>query len=267
MEKENKKISNGVNKQEKTDLLLALFIGSLTAANFLGGKIVAFDLPAWLGYILNFLFTPLFFIINTAVASLSNFTVLTANPFISYQFFDTIHVSVGILAVPIMFLVTDIVEEVLGMEKTKSFIKAGVFTMLILLGLTALAVWLPADPSRKYFSQEAYASIFGISLRMMLASIIAFVLAQSHDIWSFNFWREKTKGRWLWLRNNASTIVSQFIDSTVFMFIAFYGLTEKFTAAYIFGLIIPYWIFKILFALLDTPFCYLGVRWLKNNDK
>jgi len=67
----------------------------------------------------------------------------------------------------------------------------------------------------------------------------------------------------LWLRNNLSTIVSQFIDSTVFMFVAFYALTPKFTVAFIFSLIIPYYLFKVAFAVLDTPFVYLGVKWLK----
>ncbi|MFA5318721.1 MAG: queuosine precursor transporter [Patescibacteria group bacterium] len=77
--------------------------------------------------------------------------------------------------------------------------------------------------------------------------------------------QEKIGGKWLWLRNNASTIISQFIDTNVFMFIAFYNLTPKFTAAFVFSLVIPYYLFKVLFALLDTPFVYLGVKWLKDN--
>ncbi|NQU77305.1 queuosine precursor transporter [Candidatus Falkowbacteria bacterium] len=256
-----------MTKPQKTDLLLALFVGSLMTANFLGGKIVAFNLPSWFAEILNTIFIPLFFIINLVVSIFTSSTILNDNPFLAYNFFNVIHVSVGILVVPLMFLITDMVEEVLGREKTKSFVKAGVITMLVMLVVTLLAVWLPADPTRKYFSQDAYASIFGISIRMMIASIIAFYFAQIHDIWSFNFWKDKTRGRFLWLRNNASTIVSQFLDSTIFMFIAFYALTPKFTVTYIFSLIIPYWIFKILFALIDTPFCYLGVKWLRRTNK
>lgn len=252
--------------QEKLDLLLALFVGSLMAANFLGGKITAFSVPDWLNIPLNFIFTPLIFVINIIASFFTNFTILSNNPFISYHFFDIIHVSVGIIVVPIMFLITDMVEEVFGKEKTKSFVKAAVVSMIVILAVTILAVWLPADPSRKYFSQEAYASIFGASIRIMIASVIAFALAQTHDIWAFNFWKEKTRGKFLWLRNNASTVVSQLIDSSAFIFIAFYQLTPKFTVAYLFGLIIPYWIFKILVAILDTPFCYLGVKWLKKDE-
>lgn len=173
-----------MTKENKTDVLLALFIGSLMSANFLGGKIIALTPPNWLAEILNTIFIPLFFIINL-VAS-----IFTNASFLSYDFFNIIHVSVAILVVPLMFLITDLTEEVFGREKTKSFVKAGVITMLVMLAVTILAVWLPADPTRKYFSGEAYASIFGISIRMMLASIVAFYLAQMHDIWSFHFWKK-----------------------------------------------------------------------------
>jgi uncharacterized integral membrane protein (TIGR00697 family) len=100
---------------------------------------------------------------------------------------------------------------------------------------------------------------------MSLASLLAFIFSQFHDVWAFEFWKQRTGGKFLWLRNNASTIVSQLIDSTLFMFAAFYGISEKFTAAFIVSLIIPYWLCKVVLALLDTPFCYLLVRWLRRG--
>ena len=172
-----------------------------------------------------------------------------------------ISVSVAIFMAPLAFLITDIVEEVYGRKVTQSFVWAGMATIIIMFLYTALFVVL--EPHTRYSFNEEYKTIFGASLRMMIASVIAFFLAQTHDIWAFNFWKEKTKGRFLWLRNNLSTVVSQFIDSTVFMFIAFYALTPKFTMAFIFSLIIPYYLFKVLFAVLDTPFVYLGVKWLR----
>ena len=66
---------------------------------------------------------------------------------------------------------------------------------------------------------------------------------------------------------NLSTIVSQLIDTFVFMMIAFYQLTPKFTFIFIIHLIIPYYLFKILFAIIDTPFVYLGVNWLKKVEE
>ena len=100
---------------------------------------------------------------------------------------------------------------------------------------------------------------------MIIASIIAFVVSQTHDVWAFEFWKKKTHGKMLWLRNNASTMVSQVIDTLLFMMIAFYGISDKFTFGFIITLAIPYYLFKIAFAALDTPFVYLGARWLKGK--
>ena len=174
-----------------------------------------------------------------------------------------VSVSVGIFAYPLTFLVTDVIEEVHGKAKAQNLIKAGVICLLILLGLTALSRALP--PASRYEHNQAYLTVFGSSLRMIIASLIAFALSQTHDIWAFDFWKQKTGGKFLWLRNNASTWVSQFIDTALFMFIAFYQITPKFDTVFIFSLIIPYWLFKIIFAALDTPFVYLGVKWLKDK--
>ncbi|MBU0627884.1 MAG: queuosine precursor transporter [Nanoarchaeota archaeon] len=212
----------------KTNLLLGLFVASLVAANLLGGKITK------LGFI---------------------------------------EVSVGIFAYPVTFLITDMICEVHGKQKTKSFVWVGFISMLFILLITILSVWLPFAP-RSYVQSEQYNPVFGISLRFFIASITAFLLSQFHDVWAFNFWKEKTKGKFLWLRNNASTIVSQFIDTVVFMFIALYyipGLPQllntspKFTTAYLFTLIIPYYLLKVVVALLDTPLVYAGVWWLKKK--
>jgi queuosine precursor transporter len=172
-----------------------------------------------------------------------------------------ISVSVGIFAVPITFLCTDIVEEVRGREITKQFINIGIIALLITFFLVLISLYL--SPASRYESNDAFTTVFKTSLRMIFASIIAFTMAQYHDIWAFNIIKKKTKGKYLWLRNNISTMFSQLIDTTVFMFIAFYGITPKFNVTFIISLIIPYWCFKILFAAIDTPLVYLGVKWLK----
>ena len=214
---------------EKTNILLGLFVGALVAANLIGLKV-------------------------------ANFVIFEA--------------SVGILLFPILFLITDIIEEVHGKKKAKEFVLIGFITLLVVLVVTAIAVLLPF--AERSLVKESYTQIFGTTIRIFIASITAFLIAQLHDVWAFNFWKERTKGKHLWLRNNLSTIVSQFIDTTLFMFIAFYGVTlnsmfdpvnSNFTVMYLFELIIPYWLVKVLFALFDTPFCYLGVRWLKKSKK
>jgi hypothetical protein len=173
-----------------------------------------------------------------------------------------ISVSVGIFAYPITFLCTDIVAEVRGKQYTKQFVKIGFAVLVLTIALVALSIVVP--PADRYEHNDAYRLVFGNSLRMVFASLVAFVMAQYHDIWAFHFWKSRTKGKWLWFRNNLSTVVSQLIDTTVFMFIAFYMVTPQFTAGFIVSLIVPYWLFKLAFAFLDTPLVYAGVKWLKS---
>jgi len=221
--------------ENKTNILMGIFVGALISANLIGLKVADFVLfPA----------------------------------------------SVGILLFPILFLITDIVEEVHGKKKAREFVIVGFITLLIILIVTIIAVLLP-HVSRSVMANEdlqiAYDKIFGTTIRIFIASITAFLIAQFHDIWAFNFWKQKTKGKYLWLRNNLSTIISQFIDTTLFMFIAFYGVTDtaffdlantRYTVEFVFfTMTIPYWLVKVLFALFDTPFCYLGVKWLKSSKK
>ncbi|PIX61890.1 hypothetical protein CO057_02065 [Candidatus Uhrbacteria bacterium CG_4_9_14_0_2_um_filter_41_50] len=174
-----------------------------------------------------------------------------------------ISVSVAIFMTPLTFLITDIIEEVMGKKTAQSFIYIGVAALLMTLVYTAVFVIL--DPAERYEFNDAYVTIFGVSIRMIIASIIAFVVSQTHDVWAFEFWKKKTHGKMLWLRNNASTMVSQVIDTLLFMMIAFYGISDKFTFGFIITLAIPYYLFKIAFAALDTPFVYLGARWLKGK--
>lgn len=172
--------------------------------------------------------------------------------------------SVGLFGYPPTFLITDIVEEVRGKEATKVFVHAGFLSLCIAIFFVFVSTGLP--PSPLYPHNEAYNYVFSNSMRMILASITAFLISQYHDILAFNFWKKKTNGRYLWLRNNLSTIVSQLLDSIVFTFIAFYRATPDLGVASVFHMILPLWTLKIIFALLDTPFVYLGVRWLASED-
>ncbi|MHC1755657.1 MAG: queuosine precursor transporter [Methanosarcina sp.] len=172
--------------------------------------------------------------------------------------------SVGLFGYPPTFLITDIVEEVRGREVTKVFVHAGFLSLCIAVIFVFVSTGLP--PSSLYPHSEAYNSVFSNSLRIILASMLAFIISQYHDLWAFNFWKQKTNGRYLWLRNNLSTIVSQLLDSIVFMFIAFYHATPEMNSISVFYMILPLWTLKVIFALLDTPFVYLGVRWLASEN-
>ncbi len=175
-----------------------------------------------------------------------------------------LNASMGIWLVPLAFLITDILAEVKGRKFVNSLIWITSFALIFSYLFVQLSVWLmPAE--RFAETNPAFVVIFQSSARMFIASIIAFIISQFHDIWAFDFWKNKTKGKFLWLRNNLSTIVSQFIDTVIFMFLAFYHMAPKFDAAFVWSLILPYYALKVILALFDTPFAYLGVKWLKKN--
>lgn len=174
-----------------------------------------------------------------------------------------VRVSVGIFFVPVLFLVTDVIGEVYGRKEATTFVNMATLMLVLLFVMTFVCIRV--KPNDGWNMQEQYAAVFGSSLRMTIASLVSFVVAQELDVFMFEFWGKVTKGKALWVRNNLSTIVSQLLDTTIFEFIAFWHLTPKFTTSYVISLIIPYWLFKVVFALLDTPFCYLGVWWLSGK--
>jgi uncharacterized integral membrane protein (TIGR00697 family) len=103
-----------------------------------------------------------------------------------------------------------------------------------------------------------------------IASMIAYLIAQSVDVRLYHFWKRLTKGKHLWLRNNASTTVSQLVDSTAIITILYLAgnlgdAIDNVGAVII--LILNSYLFKFFFALFDTPLMYLGVRLLKNYDE
>src|SRR3989344_7418304 len=121
------------------------------------------------------------------------------------------------------------------------------------VALVFIAIQWPA--ASFWNNQEAFELTLENTWRIVLGSLIAYIISQNHDIWSFNLWKKVTKGRYLWLRNTLSTILSQFIDTIIFVTIAFYGLFP------VMPTMIGLFIVKVIIALLDNPFIYF-VRWI-----
>ncbi len=173
--------------------------------------------------------------------------------------------SVGIFIAPILFLITDSVEEVYGKKVVFNLIISAMISLVLVFCFLLLAIWM--KPATRFTHNVEYITIFGFSLRMIFASITAFFLSQFNDMLVFSYLKKKTKGRFLWLRNNVSTIISQTLDTFIFMYLFMYKMTPKFDALYVFQLALPYLALKILFALCDTPFVYILVKWLKKTEK
>ena len=163
-----------------------------------------------------------------------------------------------------VFLITDMLGEFYGRKEARKGVLLGFVTLILAMAYMKIAtLYIPAPDD---FIQPHLEAIFDLMPRIALASLVAYAISQFHDVWAFQFWRRKTKGRMLWLRNNASTLVSQFIDTLIFCSIAFIGMFELAAVIQIF---ISTYVIKALVALIDTPFIYAGRyvhrRWVKDS--
>jgi len=174
----------------------------------------------------------------------------------------TFELSVGIIAYPVTFLVTDLISELYGKKRANQVVISGfcasVFTtLLIFISMNATAAdWSPVDST-------TFNKVFGLSAPAFLASMMAYLTAQFIDVRIFHFWKRLTKGKHLWLRNNASTMFSQLVDtSMVLVILCSAGAIgwERFGSLLLMG-----WLFKVLVALIDTPIIYFLLWLLKDK--
>lgn len=180
---------------------------------------------------------------------------------------QNINGSVALLTLPIIFTINDIITEVHGKERARSVIKSSFIVIVLLMIFSAVATFLP--PSKRFEPNEkAYDTIFGLSIRMSAASLLSFIFADLMDIIIFVKIRQALGKSKLWLRNNASNFIAQFIDTVTFITLAFYALDKPFSDnfGFLIGVILPYWFLKCTMSVIETPFVYLGVKWLKNEN-
>ena len=160
--------------------------------------------------------------------------------------------SAGIIAYPLTFLLTDTIAEVYGRKATTRVVWFGFACSLMMTALIYLGGALPIA-SVSAVSQESFDGALGSVPRIVFASMLAYLVAQNHDVFAFHFWRRKTDGRHLWFRNNASTAVSQLLDTALFTLIAFWGVLPVDVVLMIF--VVEY-IAKIAISVADTPLVY-----------
>ncbi len=189
---------------------------------------------------------------------------LIANKFVEVDVgFHVFKVSAGILPYPVTFLVTDLLSEIYGKRRANQVVLTGFVASLFVLGVLWLGDQFPALEGSPV-DGETYRQVFQNAWRVILASMTAYLVAQLVDVQLFHFWKNLTRGKHLWLRNNASTITSQLVDTTLVVLVLFYG--ER-SGDEILALIVDGWIFKTLCALLDTPFAYAAVWWFRADAR
>jgi uncharacterized integral membrane protein (TIGR00697 family) len=177
-----------------------------------------------------------------------------------------LNASVAIFLLPLVYSINDIIIEVYGKERMRQILWMG---MLIIVLIVLVCAFFTALPTTARFAEMngAYTAIFQMGIRMSIASLVSFAVANVLDVYVFAVMREKMKERKLWLRTNISNIISEFFDTFVFLFIAFYALDVSFgsNVTFIFSIGLPYWMLKCVMSLVATPAVVYGVRKLKSG--
>ncbi len=155
-----------------------------------------------------------------------------------------------------VFLATDLISEYWGKREAKRAVWFGWFVAMGFLLATQVFQWF--HPSADDFVNDSMSTLFSLTPAIVIGSLVAYIASQTHDIWAYHFWKRKTEGKKLWLRNNASTWVSQLIDSLIFSFIAFFMV---FPFSVFLQIVLTTYLLKVLVAAVDTPFLYMSRRW------
>jgi hypothetical protein len=224
----NKIIDNNRSAESLYLILASIFITSLVSCNLIFQKF--FQIDIWL-------------------------------PFIGEYTFEQ---SVGLLAYPVTFLVTDIISEVYGQKKANKVVTSGLIASIFMLVLVTISDSIQSAEfgTGKIFAynpatgqeEDIFHIVFGLSSAAVFASMVAYLFAQFIDVRIFHFWKKLTNGKHLWFRNNASTILSQCVDTLlVLLLLCYYSVIpwDKFTPYFING-----FLFKVFFAAFDTPIVY-----------
>lgn len=160
-------------------------------------------------------------------------------------------VPAAVIVYPFTFLVTDIIGELYGKQEANRTVWYGFLASVFAMVIIYAGLLLPAAPFMAE-KQRAYEVLLGPNRRIVLASLVAYVCSQQHDVWAFHFLRRLTGGRFKWLRNNVSTMVSQLVDTVIFISLAFWGTVPDLEK-----MILGQYLIKVLIAVLDTPIFYL----------
>jgi uncharacterized integral membrane protein (TIGR00697 family) len=215
------------------------------------------------------------------LGSMTMLNILGASRFVdlSFTLFGAripMALAVGVLPYPITFLCTDFISELYGRSRASFVVWVGLLLNLWVLAFLWLGGALPPtptlDPATGLPAPEAHDFAFYrirlLTMGTVMASMIAYLSAQLCDVFLFHFWKRLTRGRHLWLRNNGSTLVSQFVDTfaviTITHFYAHALPLDPGRALWpqLWVFIGSGYVFKVVVALIDTLPFYLGVHWL-----
>jgi uncharacterized integral membrane protein (TIGR00697 family) len=171
--------------------------------------------------------------------------------------------SMGVILYSSIYFATDLLSERYGKAEANRAVMIGLVVSIIIIVMISLSLqYLPStNPETADFAQsvhQATVTLFSFTPRFVLGSLLAYLISQRFDVWIFHIIKRKTHGRHLWLRNNVSTMLSQAIDTVIYGVIVWWGVVDFETAM---QLALAKYFFKIIIALVDTPFIYLARDW------
>ena len=188
-------------------------------------------------------------------------------------------VAIGVLPYPVTFLCTDLISELFGEKKARDMVWVGVILNIWVIFLLWLGGVLPGfeniDPTSGLPELDeagrlpVFFEIRDLAFGAVTASMIAYMAAQFCDVRLFHFWKKLTNGKHLWIRNNASTMISQMVDTTAVILITHYYANalpvnpDEPLFGQLMTFILSGYVFKLLIAALDTGPIYLLVGWLR----
>jgi queuosine precursor transporter len=189
--------------------------------------------------------------------------VLLVSNIIASKFFaiGPLRVSSAQLLFPLTYIFADIFTEVYGYGASRRAIWYGFFASFIMVAISAIAVAIP--PAPEYRNQAAFVAVFKPVGRIVLASLIAYWCGEFANSFTIAKLKLVTKGKYLWTRTIGSTVVGQAVDTTIVMFIAFYGTQ---TLGVILKLIVSGYIIKVVYETVMTPVTYAVVNALKRKE-
>lgn len=155
-----------------------------------------------------------------------------------------------------IYLSSDMVTERYGKKEGFKLIRIGFASLFVFTILTQLALALQPEDYATDIA-NGMNTVFDMSLRLAVGGALAYFISQHFDVWLYHFIHEKTKERFLWLRNNLSTIISQALDSSIFYMVAFYGVFDNAT---LLSIALAGYTAKVAIAFCDTPFMYISKR-------
>lgn len=171
-----------------------------------------------------------------------------------------VHVTSGALAIPLVYICTDLLNELYGRAVTTRVVWMGLFSNAVLVAMTLAAGAVPASPLGA--DQATFEAVFAVTPRVVLGSSLAYLVSSLVDVWAFQEIKAWTGERYFWLRKNGSTMISQALDTAVFVVVAF-GWSMPWEALVLMGL--GQYIVKVSMAPLGTPLSYavltIARRW------